>query len=101
MTHIAVQPQALRGHSDYLGELAGKISSAAEKGAGVSFGPDTFGLVGQAFALQARQTSQQAAEQIRAFSGSTTELGDAVGQCVETYAADDQHQAECLAKIEW
>ena len=101
MSHIKVQPEALHSHAGYLAELAGKISDAAGKGGGVSFGVDSFGLVGQAFATQARTTSQQAVEQLNTFSERTDTLGQAVADCAEAYTADDADQASCLAKIEW
>ncbi|GAB3678128.1 type VII secretion target [Saccharopolyspora tripterygii] len=101
MTHMRVQPQALTSHASYLSELAGKISQAASKGDAVDFGVESFGLVGQAFATQARTTSQQAVEQLNTFSDRTDKLGQAVGECATSYTADDDDQASCLGKIEW
>jgi hypothetical protein len=101
MTHTSVTPQALSSHANYLADLAGKISDAADKGGGVSFGVDSFGLVGQMFATQARETSQQAVQQLKTFSERTDKLGEAVGDCAKAYTAEDDNQAACLAKIEW
>ncbi|MGW1676826.1 type VII secretion target [Saccharopolyspora sp. NPDC002376] len=100
MSQFAVKPAALRSHSDYLSELAGKISAAADKAGGVSFGVDSFGLVGQMFAIQARETSQQAAQQISTFSERTDLLGQNVNQCAADYEGDDQRNADSIGKIE-
>ncbi|RRO18161.1 hypothetical protein EIL87_07905 [Saccharopolyspora rhizosphaerae] len=101
MSHFAVKPEALNAHGNYLAELAGKISDAADKGNAVSFGVESFGLVGQAFSLQARTTSERAVEQLRTFSERTEKLGEAVGACANAYTAEDSAQASCLAEIEW
>lgn len=101
MTHMSAAPQALNSHANYLAELAGKVSDAADKGDGVSFGVDSFGLVGQMFATQARDTSQQAVEQLKTFSERTDTLAQAIRDCANAYTAEDDNQAACLAKIEW
>ncbi|MFC7343770.1 type VII secretion target [Saccharopolyspora griseoalba] len=98
---MSVTPQALSSHANYLSDLAGKISDAAEKGDGVSFGADSFGLVGQMFASQARETSEQAVQQLQTFSERTDKLRQAVSDCADAYTAEDDNQAACLAKIEW
>lgn len=98
--HFAVRPADLRSHSDYLSDLAEKVSAAADKANGVSFGVDSFGLVGQMFAFQARETSQQGAEQIRTFSQRTGVLGENVRACAADYESDDQRNADNIGKIE-
>ncbi|WP_187351919.1 hypothetical protein [Allosaccharopolyspora coralli] len=82
-------------------EFADKVAQIGEKGGGVEFGTETFGLVGQMFATEARQTSQQAAEEIKTFSERTKTLGDEVSACGQDYASTDDQNAQCLGQIQW
>ncbi|MFR9731806.1 type VII secretion target [Saccharopolyspora sp. MS10] len=94
-----VIPSRLTTHSQWLTGLADDIAAAGQKGGGVSFGVDSFGLVGQVFAGQARQTSQQAAQEIERFSELTRDLGERVDAAAQDYQDVDVHNATCLGQV--
>ncbi|QUG99506.1 hypothetical protein HUO13_00640 [Saccharopolyspora erythraea] len=94
-----VRPGRLTTHSQWLNGLADDIAAAGTKGNGVSFGVDSFGLVGQAFAGQARQTSQQAAAEIQKFSELTRDLGGRVAEAAKDYQDTDGNNADCLGQV--
>lgn len=98
---FGVVPESLSKHSEWLTDFADKIAQVGENGAGVEVGVESFGLVGQMFATEARQTSQQAAEEIKTFSERTKTLADEVGACGTDYASTDDENARCLGQIEW
>lgn len=94
-----VSPERLTTHSQWLTGLADDIAAAGKKGEGVSFGADSFGLVGQVFAGQARQTSQQAAVEIQKFSELTRELGNRVHEAAKDYQDTDSKNADGLGQV--
>lgn len=95
-----VMPERLTTHSQWLTGLAGDIAAAGQQGAGVSFGVDSFGLVGQLFADQARQTSQQAAAEIQKFSELTGDLGDRVSATAADYQDIDDKNSDDLGQVQ-
>lgn len=101
MEKFGVVPESLSKHSDWLAGMADKVANIGEKGDKVSFGVDTFGLVGQMFATEARQMSEQAVQEIQTFSERTKTLGSEVGACGSDYASTDDGNAACLGKIKW
>lgn len=54
MEKFTADPGKLKSHSEYLSDLAQRVSDVADRSSDVSFGADSFGLVGQAFAAQAK-----------------------------------------------
>ncbi|GAB3298310.1 hypothetical protein GCM10027563_41570 [Parasphingorhabdus pacifica] len=66
----------------------------------MSFGTDSFGLVGQVFAGEARQTSQQAAAEIQEFSELTRDLGSRVNEAAKDYQDTDSKNADCLGQVQ-
>ncbi|MCA1195192.1 type VII secretion target [Saccharopolyspora sp. 6V] len=95
-----VTPDRLSTHAQWLAGLADDIAAAGQKGAGVSFGVDSFGLVGQAFSGQARQTSQRAAEEIGKFADLTRDLGERVEATAADYRDTDVRNSEQLGQVE-
>lgn len=94
-----VAPERLTTHSQWLAGLADDIAAAGKKGDDVSFGVDSFGLVGQAFAGQARHVSQQAVNEIQKFSELTRDLGNRVNEAAKDYQDTDSRNAECLERV--
>lgn len=81
-------------HAGSLNGVADRVQQAGERGGAIDFGIDTFGIIGQAFSLQARQVSSEAAQQISRYAGDIRDLATAVRTAGATYVAADADLSE-------
>ncbi|MBE9373423.1 hypothetical protein IQ251_03075 [Saccharopolyspora sp. HNM0983] len=95
-----VSPDRLDTHSEWLDGLAEDIAAAGTKGDSVSFGVDTFGLVGQLFADDARQTSTQAVAELQKFAELTRDLAQRVKDTAADYRDTDSGNADALGQAQ-
>ncbi|MGP4018519.1 type VII secretion target [Saccharopolyspora sp. 5N708] len=96
---FTVTPHHLATHGEYLNGLADRIAAAGESGGGVDFGIESFGIVGQVFSVDARETSQRAAIEIGKFAEHTRKLATGVNDCAADYRQTDDDVALCLEGI--
>ncbi|MCI2418637.1 ESX-1 secretion-associated protein [Saccharopolyspora sp. K220] len=97
---FTVTPHRLATHGEYLSGLADQIDAAGKSGGGIDFGIESFGLVGQIFSLDARETSRRAAIEIGKFAEHTRKLATGVDDCAKDYRQTDDDIASCLEGIE-
>ncbi|EHR51522.1 Protein of unknown function (DUF2580) [Saccharomonospora marina XMU15] len=91
---FTVEPDELDTHAASLDGVAQRVQAEGERGGGIDFGIDAFGIVGQAFSTQARQTSSEAAEQIAGYAQDIRDLGTAVRAAGRAYVESDKGHAE-------
>lgn len=91
---FTVEPEELDTHAASLDGVAQRVQAEGERGGGIDFGIDAFGIVGQAFSTQARQTSSGAAEQIADYAQDIRDLGTAVRAAGRAYVESDKGHAE-------
>lgn len=88
-----VDPGELGNHAKSLEDVAKQVGKAAEKGAGVSFGMDTFGIIGQIFAGESERLATEAVGSMNEFAEGVQGAADGVRSAGEYYAGMDTDAA--------
>lgn len=94
---FTVEPTELRTHGGTLERVADSVDAAADQGGSVSFGIDTFGIVGQLFAGEARRVSGEAVEELRGFAEDIRSMAAGVRAAGEVYQGIDDANRNCFA----
>lgn len=84
-----VYPPDLTAHAGTLDGLAERIATVHGAAAGTDLGIDSFGIIGQFFAIGARVESGRATECIEALREATSCAGTGVRQTGDTYQQVD------------
>ncbi|GAB3492726.1 type VII secretion target [Amycolatopsis cihanbeyliensis] len=89
----------LATHSATMSRLGDQLGKAGEKGGGVDLGMETYGIIGQAFAGDAKEQIRQTADAISELASGLTDFGEGVKAAGENYQLVEDEIEELLSKI--
>ncbi|MFC4001413.1 type VII secretion target [Prauserella oleivorans] len=92
-------PEDLATHSATVKALGDRLAKAADTGRGVELGGETYGIIGQAFAGDAKEQIAQTAEAISEMAAGLTDFGEGVAAAGRNYQKVEDEIKELLGKF--
>ena len=83
-------PEDLETHSATVRELGDRLSKAAEAGRSVELGGETYGVIGQAFAGDAKTQIVETAEPISEVATGLRDFADGIASAGENYRTAEE-----------
>ncbi|OLF16292.1 hypothetical protein [Actinophytocola xanthii] len=86
-------PADVIAHAGAVEGLAGELTKAGERGAGVDLGIETYGVIGQAFSGHARTSIANMGDLIAELASALPDIADALRDCADSTRETDEHHA--------
>lgn len=89
MTDVNVETEEIHTHASSVDHIAARVQNCATFGKSTDFGLDTFGIIGQVFALGCRDNAHQVAGALDKAAGSVRDVKAALESTAETYKSTE------------
>ncbi len=92
-------PEDLETHSGTVRGLGDRLSKAAETGRNVELGGETYGLIGQAFAGEAKAQISETADAISEMATGLTDFADGIASAGQNYRRTEEEIRDFLKQF--
>jgi len=100
VSDIEVEVSELHTHAKNVDSIADQVANCAKTAQGIDFGPDTFGIVGQAFAAFIKPNSQQQAANLNSAVEAVRGVSKNLDATADLYEQTDSDNADLFSDIQ-